>query len=58
MGRPLRPRPEGTSVRQKVSLRLPADVFDEVAARAQESDRTLSQMITHLLRRAFEADEE
>ncbi len=44
--------------RVMINIQLPVDVFDEVKSRAEESDRSMSGQITHLLRRAFEADEE
>jgi hypothetical protein len=41
-----------------LTITMPADVFDELRNRAEETDRNLSNMITVLLRRAFESAED
>jgi CopG-like RHH_1 or ribbon-helix-helix domain, RHH_5 len=56
-GRPLRARkPDAKFVR--INITLPVDVFDEVKARAEETERPISNMLTILLRRALEEDED
>jgi len=54
--RPLRTRrPDATRV--QVSLSLPADVFDQLRERAEDTERSLSNMATVLLRQALEIPE-
>lgn len=48
-------KPDAESV--QLSIQLPADVFDAVKALAVETDRSLSGMITRLLRAGLEVEQ-
>ena len=57
MGRQrLRVRKEGATF-VHINVQLPADVFDRVKERAEETDRSMSNMVTVLLRLAFEHED-
>lgn len=53
----LRTRPPDAT-RVYINIQLPVDVFDQVKERAEETDRSMSNMITVLLRHGLEAEAE
>lgn len=49
-------RPEEDHV--EIGIQLPADIFDAVRERAEETHRSISGMISHMLARALTEEED